>query len=139
MNQYEQLFKKITALLPNLAQIEPGEGVSLKAEGFMDLHVNVLWKEKDNITISMSHYYEQNGDLVPDPDMEIAVYPSRKMAEALRYQDSFAYREVYPEEGKVYPKAKKELNQFLNRWLNNLKMQGHELQGQQNKGQSLEP
>ena len=137
MNQYEQLFKKISALVPNLAQIEPGEGIELKAKGFMDLHINVLWREKDKTTIAMAHYYQQNGDMVPDPDMEIAVYPDRKMAEALRYQDSFGYREVYPEEGKVYPKAKTELNQFLNQWLNNIKMQGHAIDGQQSKGQAL--
>ncbi|RYE52673.1 MAG: DUF1249 domain-containing protein [Sphingobacteriales bacterium] len=137
MNQYEQLFKKIDALVPNLAQIEPGEGLKLTADGFMDLHVDVLWHEKDKTTIAMAHYYKQNGDMVPDPEMQIAVYPDRKMAEALTYQDSFGYREVYPEEGMVNPKAKTELNQFLNQWLNNIKMQGHKVEGSQSEGRAL--
>ncbi len=50
------------------------------------------------------------------------------MAEALSYQDSFGYRVVYPESGKVDIKAKKELNQFLDMWLSNLKNQGFEKQ-----------
>lgn len=137
MNQYEQMFKKVTALVPHLAQIEPGEGLKLKADGFMDLHIDVLWKDKDRTTISMAHYYKLNGDMVPDPDMEIALYPDRKMAEALSYQDSFGYRQVYPEPNKVDVRAKTDLNQFLNQWLNNIRMQGHKLEDQQGKGQSL--
>lgn len=125
LNQYEILFKKINALIPNLDTIQPGEGVVLKAAGFMDLSINVLWREGDKTTISMTHYYKQNCDLVPDPDMEIAIYPSRKMAEALGYQDSYSYQVVYPEPGKVYPKLRTELNSFLNTWLDNIKMQGH--------------
>lgn len=137
MNQYEQLFKKIIALIPNLAQIEPGEGIKLKAPGFMDLHIDVLLQEKDKTTIAMAHYYKQNGDMVPDPDMEIAIYPDRKMAEALSYQDSFGYRQVYPEPGMVNPKAKSELNQFLNQWLNNINMQGHKLDNPASEGRFL--
>jgi uncharacterized protein YqiB (DUF1249 family) len=137
MNQYEQLFKKINALVPNLAQIEPGEGIKLKADGFMDLHIDVLMHEKDKTTIAMAHYYKQNGDMVPDPDMEIAVYPDRKMAEALSYQDTYSYRQVYPEPNMVNPKAKTELNQFLNQWLNNIKMQGHKPESPENEGRVL--
>ncbi|CAN5819791.1 hypothetical protein BH10BAC2_BH10BAC2_27110 [soil metagenome] len=128
MNQYEQIFKKISSLVPDLDKIEPGEGIKLKSKNFMDLNIDVLWKEEDKITFSMAHYYKQNGDMVPDPDMEIAVYPKQKMAEALSYQDSYGYREVYPEPEKFYPKAKKELNSFLNQWLNNIKMQGHKIE-----------
>lgn len=137
MKQYEQLFKKISELVPNLAQIEPGEGVKLKADGFMDLHIDVLMREKDKTTIAIAHYYKQNGDMVPDPDMEIAVYPDRKLAEALSYRDAYGYRQVYPEPGMVSPKAKTELNQFLNQWLNNIKMQGHKLEGPEGESRAL--
>lgn len=141
MNQFEQIFKKIQSLVPNLDKIEPGEGIRLKSKNFMDLNIDVLWKEADKITISMAHYYKQNGDMVPDPDMEIAVYPKQKMAEALSYQDSYGYREVYPEPDKFYSKAKKELNNFLNQWLNNIKMQGHKIENNEqdiDKGRGLE-
>jgi hypothetical protein len=72
----------------------------------------------------MSHYYKQNGDLCPDPDMEIKIIPEIKMAEAMTYEDSFGYKQVYIENGKkYYPALKKDLNYFLNKWLSNLKEQ----------------
>ena len=101
----------------------------------MDLSIDVLWREEGKTTISMTHYYKQNGDLVPDPDMEIAMHTNIKMAEALSYQDSFGYRRVYHSDDMVDLKAKKELNSFLNKWLNNLEMQGHQVEGQ-SKGDS---
>lgn len=136
MNQFEQIFKKIIVLLPNIDKMEAGQAAKLTSAGFMDLHVDVLSIEQDRTVISMAHYYEQNGDKVPDPDMEIALYPKFKMAEALTYQDSFGFKEVYPEPGKVYPTIKKELNSFLNQWLNNIKSQRFFLEGHRiEKGQ----
>lgn len=130
-NPYEQIHDKIYKLIPNLDSIEPGEGVKLKSQGYMDLCVDVLWRDKEQTTISFAHYYKQNGDLVPDPDMEIKLHHDMKAAEALSCQDSFGYRQVYPKEGFVNPSAKKDLNSFLNKWLNNLKVQGHKLDGQE--------
>lgn len=129
MKQFEAIYKKLNALVPDLDKIEPGDGIKLKTDCFMDLNINVLRRTPDKTTISMTHYYEQNGDLVPDPDMEIAIYPKSKMAEALTYQDSFCYQKVYPEPNKVNLKVKTELNRFLNTWLNNLKLQGHTIEG----------
>lgn len=132
---YEQLYKKIYKLIPTLDSIEPGEGVKLKSEGFMDLNVDVLWRDQDKTTIALSHYYRHpSGDQVPDPDMEIAIHHKLKMAEALSFQYIWGYRQVYPEPGMVAPKAKQELNSFLNQWLNNLAMQGHKLEGGDDKG-----
>ena len=130
----EQLYRKIQQIIPNLEQLEPGEAVKLKSEGFMDLNVDILSRDGDTVVIAMSHYYKHpSGDMIPDPDMEIAIYPKIKMAEALSYQDSFGYRQVYPdfpEKNRYYPKAKQELNSFLNTWLRNLKMQGHQVEGE---------
>ena len=74
--------------------------------------------------------------MIPDTDMEVRISPSMKMAEAMSYQDSYGYRQVYHDYDedtgqyqKVAPKAKKELNSFLNTWLSNLLMQGHSPEG----------
>ena len=85
------------------------------------------------------HYYKHHsGDMIADPDMEIMLYPDKKMAEALTYQDAYLYQEVYPEEGKVNLRLKKDLNSFLNTWLNNIKWQGHQIEGQENdKGREI--
>jgi hypothetical protein len=79
----------------------------------MDLSFEILSKGTDQFICAMAHCFEQNGDLVPDPDMEIRVVPSIQMIEALTYQDQFGFRVVYPEPGKVNLSAKGELNQFL--------------------------
>jgi uncharacterized protein YqiB (DUF1249 family) len=44
------------------------------------------------------------------------------MAEALSFQNDYLgiYQVVYPEPGKYYPELKKELNEFLNEWLQNI-------------------
>ena len=84
---YEQLFIKINSLIPDLDKIEPGDGIKLKSEGFMDLSVDVLHRTGDKTIIALAHHYKQNGDLVPDPDMEVALHHQLKMAEALSYQD----------------------------------------------------
>ena len=47
--------------------------------------------------------------------------------EALTFQDTYTYRQVYAEGGQVYVKVKKELNEFLLHWLTNLIDQRHKL------------
>lgn len=118
-------------LEPIMTALGDADYVKLESNGFMDLHVDKLDESNGTgertIRVSLAHYFEQNGDLVPDPDMELMVYPDRWMAEALTYQDSMIYQEVYTAEaGKtmVRPRLKNELNRFLKLWLSNIKKQG---------------
>ena len=107
--------------------------VALKADGYMDLNVDILERTNECVLIALSHYYKHDsGDMIADPDMEVKLYPSRGMAEAMTYQDGFGYRQVYHDPDldtgkfrKVDPRAKKELNSFLNQWISNLLQQGH--------------
>lgn len=115
-NVYERIYEK----LGKLGVLDVRDHKVLKSGGFMDLHIERLGKYH----YSLTHYFEQNGDLVPDPDMEVRTYPETRMAEALSYQDQFGYRVVYPEEGKVNVAAKRDLNEFLDFWLSNLIRQG---------------
>lgn len=50
----------------------------------MGVHSNVIWCA--------------GGDMIPDPDMMIAVYAGRNVAEALTYQDTYIFTAVYGEE-----------------------------------------
>lgn len=98
--------------------------LKLKSAGYMDLNIDHL-SHKDNegqTVIAMAHNFEQNGDLMADPDMEIRIIPKMRMVEALTYQlDSMGvYQRVYLNDGRFYPELKKELNEFLNTWLKNL-------------------
>ncbi|MFA6990219.1 MAG: DUF1249 domain-containing protein [Candidatus Gastranaerophilaceae bacterium] len=89
----------------------------------MDLHVERIPPD----TISISHYYKENGDLISDPDILVKIDLENQTAEALTFQNSYIYQEVYP----LYPdmtkfdhKLKDDLNLFLSEWLNNLRNQG---------------
>ena len=123
---YEMIYKRITPILSALGE---DYYVKLEVSGFMDLHINLLEKDPETgaVEISLAHYREQNGDMISDPDMTVRVYMDRQMAEALSYQDTFGYRKVYTQ-GKhntwVNTNAKRELNHFLNFWLQNLKSKG---------------
>lgn len=121
---YARIFQKLQKVVPELMTIEES-GKSI-VPNFMDLNLDVLHKRSTRIVIALSHYYKQNGDMIPDPDMELTVYPKLEIAEALSYQDSFCYRTIYSDDkGTEDIKAKKELNAFLDQWLSNLIEQGH--------------
>ena len=113
---YNRIFDKLERI--GILTIEGSK--HLKAAGFMDLVVEKLGENH----YSLTHYYEQGGDLCPDPDMEIRIIPEMRAAEALTFQDTFGFRRVYPQPGYVDVKAKKELNAFLLQWLSNLIAQG---------------
>ena len=69
------------------------------------------------------------GDMIPDPDMSIAVFFDREQAEALTYQDVYRCDVAYPVSGEPPDlQVHTRLNVFLERWLVNLAEQGHVLQ-----------
>lgn len=129
---YETIFKRLVTIgiIDSEGRPQFGEALKLKSNGFMDLNLDMLFEEDDKYTIAMAHNYIQNGDVMADPDMEIRIIPSMKMAEALSFRQDGGIpinQHVYEEvDGKtmVYPMIKKELNTFLSGWLLNIKNQG---------------
>lgn len=129
---YETIFNRLVkiGIIDSKGRPQFGEALKLKSDGFMDLNLDMLSEEDGKYTIAMAHNYIQNGDVMADPDMEIRIIPSMKMAEALSFRqdggipiNQHVYKEV---DGKtmVYPRIKKELNTFLSGWLLNIKNQG---------------
>jgi hypothetical protein len=111
---YELNYERIYPLLADYQK--------LSIKNYMDLVVQKIGKNEYRI----AHYYEQNGDLMGDPEMTVRIDQELKTVEALTFQmDALGlYQEVYPEPGKYYPRLKKELNDFLRQWLKNLEQQG---------------
>ena len=130
---YEEIYKMLEELTEGF-QFMPNY-LKLKAPGFMD-YLNV---DKLGVgIIALSHYYKDpSGHRIADPDMEIKLDHQNKTAEALTYQDSFTFRDAYPEPGKIDLKAKKELNEFLLQWLKNLKEQGYRVAKEENDKEAL--
>jgi|GEM_PF-5167650 len=87
---YESYYQKLDALAGGIETLP--EHLVLKSSGYMDLHIE---KIREGV-ISMTHYYKVNGDLVPDPDMEVRVLSELKAIEALTYQDTYGFQQVYP-------------------------------------------
>lgn len=121
---YQMIYERLTKLYKDLEKLEPGDYVKFKSEGYMDLSLDVLSKDSKQMEIALAHNYVVNGDLVPDPDMTIRIYFDLKSAEALTYQDTIGFQQVYPTPKTFYPKLKTSLNKFLNQWLINIHRQG---------------
>lgn len=138
MEPYTSIYKKLLKIIPGLIEhlergVESGKSVVDPDGGLMDLHMDNLGKDKDgNYLISLMHNYQQEGDVMRDPDMEIRLMPGMQAAEALTFHQSNppVYQNVYVQrEGKqlVNLKLKKQLNAFLNQWLRNIINQGHHI------------
>ncbi|MEX1029740.1 MAG: hypothetical protein WDZ91_06805 [Paenibacillaceae bacterium] len=120
---YGRIFDRLDQLTGGIVEFAQGEHQHLKIEnmGFMPLSIECIGLNR----IAMAHNYIMNGDVVPDPDMEILIHPGTFMAESLTYQDAFGYLEVYAngERTKYYPDRKTKLNSFLDIWTKNIRDQ----------------
>lgn len=88
--------------------------------GFMPLTIEQVG---DNF-IAISHYYEQNGDAMADPDMEFAYDNDRKTLQARTYQQDALqrYDEVYGDDG-YNEELEEELNLFAHEWFQTIEKQ----------------
>ena len=96
--------------------------VKIKSEGYLPLTI-----EKQGNRIAVTHYFEQNGDLVPNPDMEFVDLGSRGwLPVAIQHSNGIYVRAAFLEEGewKCYPKRLKDLESFSKLWARNLLSQG---------------
>lgn len=90
------------------------------SKGMLDLNIEKIYDDR----IAMSHYYEQNGDLMADPDIEISVDKENKLLIPKAYQlDTLG---IYQDEISN-PKLGDELNKFLPTWIQNIKDQQYRL------------
>ena len=121
-------FQKLLHLIPNLSTLQTEHYLRFEAgKSFMPLSIDVLDRQENRLRIALAHNFEMNGDLVPDPDMEVLVDCEAGTVEALTFQDQRAYREVHPEPGVTLQHLRSDLNSFLSQWLTNIRNQGFRL------------
>lgn len=107
-----------------------------QASGFMPLVFEYLGytDRKGRPVFSMTHYGEQNGDAMRDPDMTLAVDREAQTVEPLTFQNDYLglYQQVYihDDQGRLlYSKRlQTSLDEFLWQWLRNIEMQGYQLE-----------
>lgn len=131
-NVFEMNYKRLTPFIGDMLGTPRRYKKYTAGECFMPLVFEKLYKDDaGHDVISITHWGEQNGDLMRDPDMELRVMPEigSGMVEALTFRNDYLgiYQEVYPEPGMVVLKLKKDLNFFLWQWLKNIEQQGYEL------------
>lgn len=122
--------KKFEALFNRAGKnpLEKFSTVKMTAKGYMDLHIDQLACNADgSIRFSFTHYGEQNGDKMADPDMEMVYHPAGSEASrlvAMTYQNDYAA--VYAKRGNGSALGDPvSLDSFLGMWLDNLLEQGH--------------
>lgn len=120
---------EIFKLLMEKAENAEDKAIKLDAGGFMPLNVEILYKTNINgetgTILAFSHYFKQNGDMVPDPDMEIMYIPSKNVVLPMSYQDQMSYTNAVffdtdNQKWKAYPGKVNDLVYFFGTWLINI-------------------
>lgn len=129
MNIHKENFKLLTQLGLKLG-VNGSELPEYKKSfsvGYMDLTLETLKRSDEYTEISLSQYYEQEGDLMADPDMVVKIWHDGR-AEALTFQNSSlgVYHDVYQSGDKDF-QLSIQLNKFLKSWLVTLLLQRHSL------------
>lgn len=96
---------------------------------FMAVHIEEIATCKHGKIWSLAHYYEQNGDLMSDPEMtflvnenQLVIYPLSYTQHSLGiYNEAVMFENGQPT--KFIRKLQKDLAVFANQWLNNIKLQ----------------
>lgn len=127
LKQQTRAFVLLRELAGDLTNLP--ESRKAKSGGYMPLCFDRLHEEAGRVEISLAHYFEQCGDLVPDPDMQILVFTSEGRAQARTFQNAIVYREAYADgpDGEQPTSYAADMQSFLVTWLENLVAQGFSL------------
>ncbi|WP_147073650.1 DUF6908 domain-containing protein, partial [Sulfuriferula plumbiphila] len=71
---YSRIYAGLLEIIPDLPTVKQGDYRCSNVSGSMALGLDVLYSSKTEVHLELAHHFEQNGVLVPDPDMEICVY-----------------------------------------------------------------
>lgn len=110
--------------------LESGESCKYDNGGacIMAVHVEQIRTVDLGPIYSIAHYYEQNGDLVCDPDMTFLVASTDNSIYPITFeQGGMLYQEAVEWDGDrikgVRPKTQRDITNFANTWMRNIKEQ----------------
>ena len=115
---------------PLIDGLDGGTHRRYEAPGFMPLVVESLYQDDGATVYSLTHYGEQNGDAMRDPDMELKIDHAAGTVEPLTFRNDYMgiFQEVYISRNgqRLYsPRLRTDLDNFLWHWLQNIKEQGY--------------
>jgi hypothetical protein len=129
----EKLYRELSALADQSGAVSLMDAsLRLTVPGYMPLTIETIGEHEINgahaVEIAMSHYYLQNGDVVPDPDMTFFIFPDnrRALAASIQHNTGHYVRARKVENGRLLQntKAAADLQRFAGQWLRNLRAQG---------------
>lgn len=116
-NQNYKLLESIAApILENKAYY-----MKYSSPHFDDLNIETIGENR----IAISHYYELNGDMMADPNIECLVDNENKLLIPITYQQDNL--QVFYDID-THPEMANELNDFLKYWLENIKINRYKIQ-----------
>jgi uncharacterized protein YqiB (DUF1249 family) len=127
LERTKRIYQKLMRIAPGFAGIN--KCARSVAVGYMTLQCEVLEAGREFRRVALGHYWAPpSGDVIPDPDIEIAVFLDWELAEAMTYRDAFRYEEAYPVMGEPPDfEVHGHINSLLETWLDALAEQGHVL------------
>jgi hypothetical protein len=131
-----QLDKKATQAFLKLVKLLPGELQHIKIDNTEETFMPVSFEFLFNVQFgpvqakvyALAHFYKQNGDLVPDPDMQFMQFQQKgeDVILPMTYQDAMRFDECLFQENikwKVLKKKMHSMVSFANIWLKNIEDQ----------------
>lgn len=130
---HAQIFHRLLDVMPDLLTTDD-MGMS-EVAGMMPLHFDVVSRTASKLIIMLGHSRTESGGVVIDPEMNVAVYLDRGMAEALTYRDAYMADSVYsPDGSRIDILSKRVHNDYLHTWLGNLIAAGHSIKAVEDHG-----
>jgi hypothetical protein len=133
MNTMEAMNEKATAVMNILTDglVEPGDHKKIDNAGksIMPVSVECIEETKHGKIFSVTHYYEQEGDLMSDPDMTFLKVNDRYIPMTFQQDNLGKFDRAVWFEGeqgevvKFHPKMQKDITAFANLWMKNIKEQ----------------
>ena len=125
----QQAEETLNILTAGLEQIGDNKNVDNAPGVFMSVTVEIIWKSQAKMQISVAHYYEQNGDLMRDPEMVFLKRDGKYYPFYFRMDGVYGREEesvVFDDTGDIckvrYPLQKQHAI-FAGNWMENIKEQ----------------
>ena len=119
-------FNKLVDICPCLLEddfIISSHGISV-SPGSMDLYLDINDFDGNIIDISFAHYFENNGYMVPNPDMTLRIFRNSAVVFPLSFVNESIYCDIKSDSSIPFNIS---IAQDLSLWLDNLKSQHHSI------------
>jgi len=134
-------YKSILKAIPILPQLKPGDYYRSgeRGDAIMPFSIEAvpieagqrIFPDPDAYILTLAHTYEQMGDLMWDPRIDVAVYPAYGIVIPVYYTMSgLGIAREYVVDGKIDEKGMNDTFAFIPQWMNNIVAQGRSITGE---------